>query len=402
MARGSSIRHGAFCTKGRKLAKRPTVAVVVRNNNLTGTRVWVQAQPGAGKSFVTTNLDRVRLVLLRLAGMKSTWKKLAVFSLVALLGVAFIAEIVARLAGAGATPVVPEQRYWSIEAHTNLYGQMDDSAGFLTGAGRIPRHKSAGKKRVLCLGSSSTRGAGVGNRDLVFPSILDRQLPNVEVYNAGIGGYNSFQLFILLSEVLVNGSPDIVIFYYGGNEGYGESAKQFYARTTKIVAAMRARGVTDRRRLHNAVCHGTDNFFALLGYRLLDESAVFRWLRAATLRARYVADLSPFQKATAAFEPTSKAIIEQMAALGAKRGFKLLLVPEIGMMGGHINPQYFQLMQDTCATGKAYCLDPLAPLHAPPTPGMFLDTTHFNPEGHRWLANILLTEIHRLLAAPEV
>jgi len=326
-----------------------------------------------------------------------TVPKIALYSLATLALVLAGMEIAARLLGAGAVPVVSAERYWSIEMHTNLYGQQDGREEVSIIGRPAPRTKPPGVRRVLCLGSSSTFGAGLADRNQAYPALLEKMLPAAEVYNAGFGGYNSYQLFILLSEVLVRARPDVVVFYYGGNEDYGESAKQFYPRAQRIVAALRARGVDDPERLHQAVCHGTANRWALAAYGILDRSAAFRWLRRRVLESRYAANLATPRDRIQRLEPTAEQILAQMAALAERENFRLLLVPEIGSRGGHSSEEYAVLMQGLCNTGRAVCFDPAALGAAGLQAEMFLDFNHLNPAGHRRMAELLAPPVAELL-----
>lgn len=331
--------------------------------------------------------------------MKLSWKKLVGYALAVVVGVVVIVELGARSAGLMAIPVVPEERYWSLDLHTNLYGQMDGRVTISILGRDVLRAKAPGEQRVLCLGSSSTFGAGLPNRDLAYPALLDQRLTDAQVFNAGFGGYNSFQLGILLADALAGVLPDVVTFYYGDNEGSGESAKPFYARAEAVVATLRARGVDDVDTLHHAVCHGTADRGALLALRILDRSAFFRWWRNKVATARYLTDLSTAKSVTRTYQPSAAAILEQMADLAAARGFTLVLIPEIGMAGGYANKEYFALMRDVCARGKAQCIDPLDDAFPQPTTGMFIDDTHMNGSGHRWLTGILEPKIRELLTA---
>jgi lysophospholipase L1-like esterase len=327
-------------------------------------------------------------------------KKLILFPLVALVLCVALGEIVARLSGAGAIDVVPQERYWSLDLHTNLYGRMDGRRTVSIIGREIPAAKAPGELRVFCLGSSSTFGAGLADRLDSYPDLLDRELPDIGVFNAGFGGYNSFQLLVLLTDVLIAADPDLVVFYYGDNEGLGESAKPFYHRARAIVASLRAAGVTEPDELSSAVNHGTDNPLALRAYAQLDRSVAFRWLRNKILVTRYLADLAKAKEQTTQHEPSPVKILVQMADTAAANGFKLLFVPEMGAAGGHINEPYYQHMCDLCQAGRAICLDPLDPAFPPPEPEMFIDSNHLNPSGHRWLAGVLRPMIEELVAAP--
>ncbi|MHA1568644.1 MAG: SGNH/GDSL hydrolase family protein, partial [Alphaproteobacteria bacterium] len=223
-------------------------------------------------------------------------KKLLLFTSAAVLLFFLLLEIGVRLFLNPPDMYVSDESYWVLEQHTNLFGQHDNVPFIILDEIKVPKSKPAGKKRILCLGSSSTYGAGLENRDLAFPGVLDQLLPEADVLNVGFGGYNSYQLYIYLSEVLVMLHPDLVIFYYGGNEGYGNSAKLFYPKAQAIAAEMRKRGITDRWDLEFGINHGTGNRFALAAYRLLDLSRTFLWLRKHIVTTRYQTDLYRTQR----------------------------------------------------------------------------------------------------------
>lgn len=88
----------------------------------------------------------------------------------------------------------------------------------------FPLKKNANTTRILCLGGSSTFGWGV-EADQTYSSILNSQLKNdpslkenVEVFNAGIIGYSSFQGLKLLESRILELSPDIITISYLVND----------------------------------------------------------------------------------------------------------------------------------------------------------------------------------------
>jgi lysophospholipase L1-like esterase len=74
------------------------------------------------------------------------------------------------------------------------------------------------KRRVACIGGSTTYCVGVGD-DQTWPFFLDQLLqPACEVLNFGIPGHSSVEHKKLLPYILARYSPDIVIFQMGLND----------------------------------------------------------------------------------------------------------------------------------------------------------------------------------------
>jgi len=355
--------------------------------------------------------------------------RLALYAVLMLVGLAAAMEIVARLAVPHPPRYpIPHDR-WRLELHTNLFHQWDDAEEIemsrvncdaneiCSESYRVPRRKQPGRQRLICLGSSSTRGAGLRHWRQLYPAKLEEKLRaagyEVEVLNAGCGGYNSYQLWIYLAEVLTLFEPDIVIFYYGGNETYGCSVKAYYPRVQRIVAELAARGVTDQAALAYAVQHGTADPRALRLSRMLDHSRAVAWLRQKVVGARLIRDRS--QSADAALdgqpltEPTLETILREMAALLRGSGAELLLCPEASTsdlreetadLKADLKESYsHRIMMRICAETTAVCVDAVADPPGLNSPAYFLDSTHLTEEGHERLAQTLLPVVRARLDA---
>jgi lysophospholipase L1-like esterase len=104
----------------------------------------------------------------------------------------------------------------------------------------LARAKAAGALRVIAAGNSSTFGWGV-NDDKTYAAQLERVLraaiPSrpVEVMNAGIPGFTSFQGRLLLAEEVLPRAPDFVVLSFGFNES------RRAVSTDSVFAAARAR-----------------------------------------------------------------------------------------------------------------------------------------------------------------
>jgi lysophospholipase L1-like esterase len=80
---------------------------------------------------------------------------------------------------------------------------------------------SSKKWRVLCIGDSSTFGWKLDIRQK-FPFILQKRLSQIsggiEVINAGVPGYSSWQSRLFLEDIIKSVRPHIVIIYSGNND----------------------------------------------------------------------------------------------------------------------------------------------------------------------------------------
>jgi hypothetical protein len=88
----------------------------------------------------------------------------------------------------------------------------------------LPYEKADDTYRILCLGCSVTFGFGVDEAQFTYPlqlqSILRERYasPRIEVINAGVLGYSSFQGLSYLETELLKYRPDLVITYFGLHE----------------------------------------------------------------------------------------------------------------------------------------------------------------------------------------
>ncbi|OGL46982.1 MAG: hypothetical protein A2W05_00990, partial [Candidatus Schekmanbacteria bacterium RBG_16_38_10] len=108
--------------------------------------------------------------------------------------------------------------YWRVAINTNSIGLRDREFG----------EKKQGVFRILVVGDSQTFGHGIEAED-TYPKVLERLLakniPNkkIEVINAGVGGYCTFQEFQYLKESGFALEPDLVLVgFFIGND-FGEN-----------------------------------------------------------------------------------------------------------------------------------------------------------------------------------
>ena len=88
----------------------------------------------------------------------------------------------------------------------------------------FPRDKPPGVYRIACLGGSSTYDTEIEDDGLTFAAQLERVLHEkygrtaVQVVNAGVGGYDSWESLINLELRVLDVGPDLVVFYEGTND----------------------------------------------------------------------------------------------------------------------------------------------------------------------------------------
>lgn len=77
--------------------------------------------------------------------------------------------------------------------------------------GMAPKPKRAGIWRVLCVGDSVTYGVHVAPNE-AWPAQLQRLIPDAEVHNLGVTGYDAEQVAALVSSRLLAWKPDLVVW----------------------------------------------------------------------------------------------------------------------------------------------------------------------------------------------
>ncbi len=290
-------------------------------------------------------------------------------------------------------PLPPPDQTWNIAEHTDLLGNQA-GRNVWTFRGHEVRRQKQTALRIVALGSSSTFGTGLLARDLPYPVVLEQALRerhglSVEVINAGLTGHHSFQLMLLLTQVATHLDPDIVIFYYGKNEGSGNEVKRYYHSAAAIKQAASCRTPAC---LRWAIAHGTANPILLRLGVALEKLGGYRWLRNRIMawRHRYPAGIEPASPSTE-LPPSSAQILTQMAATSRADGFHLVLIPELCRTGAPVNPTYAALMREAADGERVVFLDPSEPFGH--RPELFLDEIHPTAAGHAHLGRVLAAKL---------
>jgi lysophospholipase L1-like esterase len=84
--------------------------------------------------------------------------------------------------------------------------------------------KPASRIRIVCMGESTTYCTGIGDDDMTYPARLEAHLRNrrpgldIEVINAGVGGYTSIENLLHCHFRVVPLAPDLIVSYYTHND----------------------------------------------------------------------------------------------------------------------------------------------------------------------------------------
>ena len=83
--------------------------------------------------------------------------------------------------------------------------------------------KPEGVLRIVCMGGSTTYTTEIEDYKLSYPALLEKELvgrgyKNVEVINAGVGAWTSWESLINFEFRILDIEPDIIIIYHGIND----------------------------------------------------------------------------------------------------------------------------------------------------------------------------------------
>ena len=269
---------------------------------------------------------------------------------------------------------------------------------------RVTLDKPAGVFRILCLGSSFTRGWPFLKPEQdgeIYPAVLQALLngsraegePRYEVINAGVGGFTSYQGLLYLRERLLRLKPDLITVAFGANDGM----------ETKVIGV----SLTDREYYDQWGAGGPKpgrRFIRTLRQRSRVVALVDRGVRTVRLVMGPVrARVSPDE---------FRQNLEAMSALGREQGFKVLLLHELSSELGSPEQlpqrlQYYRVLRELGRerAGRIPLLDnlSLAEKERERLDDLFVDNNHLSKQGHRWMAQLIHDELRRtVLAAPSL
>lgn len=85
--------------------------------------------------------------------------------------------------------------------------------------------KEQGSVRIVALGGSTTYGMYFSNEKHVWPSLLEQHLrqdlgPTVQVINAGVPYYTTYEMLGMISMLVPEFSPDVIVIHTGLNDAF--------------------------------------------------------------------------------------------------------------------------------------------------------------------------------------
>ncbi len=294
---------------------------------------------------------------------------------------------------------------WLVLEHTNLASNhtMKTINAFRRHAGS-PSRKSTEGRRIIALGTSSTWGEDVEG-DKTWPAAMSESLKgrdySATVLNAGLSGYNLFQLAIYARDVLAHYSPDMVILYYGANEGISESTKSWYRETKKALEAANLPTVELREKaiLYNTTKPGS--------IRLLDALHSSFFARRIIRKMQYFSHYGTPRVDGANPQPPYKPeppffdeVLSEFVKDQVGRKVPLLLVPEIANTGGFASEPVAKAMAEIAQGFDGVYFVDLSSAFADVSPKDYFlnnDFIHPNEKGHALLGDLLAVKAMEIL-----
>ncbi len=270
-------------------------------------------------------------------------------------------------------PRIKPQRPSCPDVRTNSLGLRDVERSL---------EKPEGVRRILSVGESTAAGAMVSIEE-AYPSRVERGLRDrgeeVEVINAGIEAYTSWQIFAWLEAEGMGFDPDMVLVYVEGNDEQPTGIVSEHQFQYKVEGTDRE--LYERRKpLAPALA-------------VLYRSWAYLWLRKQTLRlptdlpsARELGPVKAVGEVRVPEEDRAEAF-RRMTQLCEGRCEIVVLQP--AYRGRRANSS----LRDLAAELGLQYIDLMAAYEASGIEDFFIDGIHPTPEGHRVFAEAILAEL---------
>lgn len=281
------------------------------------------------------------------------------------------------------------------------------------------------RRRILCVGDSFTWGLGVESRE-AFPSLLERDLPNTEVINAGVIGWGTGQEWLWLEGEGPRYAPDVLILGFYVNDFWDNAGSTlrgqrpvFRVRAGELVLETPPAPVPGRRDDPGFVGRPVRGRKESILRFLRAHSQVVRafqlgaeWLRAGFLERT---DLTPLSRATLRekadpdvppAQDVTFALLERIREFCGSRGIRLIVLlipshedvrPELeGSARARDSHEAYETALLFCRTLgiDAVGLRPrLVEMERSGKGGFHRADIHLNAAGHRAAAELLLARI---------
>lgn len=245
--------------------------------------------------------------------------------------------------------------------------------------------KSADSYRILSLGESSTFGTLVSSKE-TYSYLLEKEIgvindKNLEVINAGVPGYSSFQGLTFLQKHGLALKPDAVMLYFGFNDFLRVAFRSNRdAGNTKATS-----GLTDRE-LFNKRSGLSYKFFDFM----LNKSNLFRLILVRNSNEFKEKSISKSKKKRVP-ELDRRWVLNQFYELSRQYNFRLIvIVPWYSDFEKHA-----PLLRELDAWENVTLIDLPEKLKGLPKPikDYFKDRVHPNAIGHQLIANEISKEL---------
>jgi lysophospholipase L1-like esterase len=301
---------------------------------------------------------------------------------------------------------------WELEPNfdglwTDVHVQIN-SMGFRDS--EIPISKKPNEFRILFLGDSVVFGYNLPQRDTIPEQLeysLNQEFPQkfLEVVNAGVDGYSTFQEFYLLKYKGLRLKPDLVIVGFVLNDVYEHyrTTAQYGGAGGYVNAGRKSLRRTITRLLNKSA------FYTSLHFTHLKMQAARRERLQTLGKWRYRSRESIYNISEIFKEEYSPEIelawadtLEQLVrlqALATENGVRLLLVLfpyayQLDPNGQALKPQ--SILIPFCRKQRIAFYDLLPSFLEHPDPeSLFLDGNHFNADGCEFIARTLCDRLSR-------
>ncbi len=247
---------------------------------------------------------------------------------------------------------------------------------------------------ILIIGDSVSFGPGVVESESIA-GLLRRAIPNEQVYNASVLGYDTFDYKNVVTSV-VKQKPEVktVLLFYCLNDLSDVSAQQIRQQTDPYENPEKLRERPTPIRQINEFLRMRSKLYLWLRNNLYDSSRVY-----------FLTDLPYYQKDDEVLQPALQPLAdlkESLSASGIK--FKVFLMPYEMQLRPGSPPEYF-LPQEKVANflkrNNIDYYDAMADFKksdAPPLLYIYGDPMHLSPAGNRLTAEAVCREIEEKCA----
>ncbi len=265
--------------------------------------------------------------------------------------------------------------------------------GWLAGHAFRGRRFAAGRRpsgaRVVCVGTSSTWGAGTPETSgLDWPTVMESGLPvGTEVINGGVRGSNALLLSVLHEEVFARFDPDVVVVTLFHNDAVGLPQFDAPALLARLLEA-EAFGSVARFLARREIAAGVAANRRFLERWAPGDDAVALWRDEAGA----LGERTPPERFEAAFDR----LLRRAVADGARP--VLVKEPVFADAPSVWRAEFDAVIDRLGARYDAPVVDPTPRLAREGGRVLFIDHVHPSPRGHRLMAEIVAPAVAGELA----